>query len=221
MSPKDDFLKIKNPLKEENTLLKMEIETYQKRLDESQIISQIGSWEWNLLDNSIYWSNSMFSILGLLPSKDTPSYELALKHVHEDDKVRYEKKLKYSIENKVDYYFENKIRTENNEIISVISKGKCICSEENEIIRMVGTVQDISLVKELLESTRQLNNFAKNLSHEIKSPVNTIIGFINLLKTSIYRKSSDKEKLYLNAIEKSAEELDLRISEIINKTKLK
>lgn len=221
MSPKDDFLKIKNPLKEENTLLKMEIETYQKRLDESQIISQIGSWEWNLLDNSIYWSNSMFSILGLLPSKDTPSYELALKHVHEDDKVRYEKKLKYSIENKVDYYFENKIRTENNEIISVISKGKCICSEENEIIRMVGTVQDISLVKELLESTRQLNNFAKNLSHEIKSPVNTIIGFINLLKTSIYRKSSDKEKLYLNAIEKSAEELDLRISEIIKKTKLK
>ena len=207
-------------VKTENISLQAENTTIKERLDESQELSKIGNWSWNLKTNKVFWSDSMFLILGLLPSEKEPSYELALHYVHDDDKVKYEEKLKFALDNKIEYYLENKITKADKTDISVISRGRFINNNQGEVIRMIGTVQDVTQTVNLIKSNEHLNNIASILSHDISAPVKTIIGFSNLLKTKIYRNSSEKVKMYLDAIEGSAIELDDYINDVLKKAKL-
>lgn len=89
--------------------LENKIEITTQFLDDSQIISKTGSWNWNVVTNEVLWSKNMFRLLGLAPDEVVPSYELALHHVCDSDKKRYEETLSQAIENKTAYYFENKI----------------------------------------------------------------------------------------------------------------
>ena len=49
--------------------LENEFEISTQILDDSQIISKTGSWNWNVVTNEIFWSKNMFRLLGLTPMK--------------------------------------------------------------------------------------------------------------------------------------------------------
>ncbi len=93
--------------------LENEFEISTQILDDSQIISKTGSWNWNVITNEIFWSKNMFRLLGLTPNEVAPSYELTLNYVCDGDKKRYEETLAQSIENKTGYSFENKMVQKN------------------------------------------------------------------------------------------------------------
>lgn len=113
-------------------------------LDETQSLSKIGSWNWDVVNDKVEWSKMMFQLLGLQPDELPPSYELALSHVHDDDKKQYEFALGESLTNKTTYYFENRIVTKNKSVVPVVSRGQCHLDEKGNLLRMIGTVQDIS-----------------------------------------------------------------------------
>jgi hypothetical protein len=68
----------------------------------------------------------MFRLLGLEPDEVEPSYQLAFHYVHESDKKLCKETLTKAIENKTDYYFENKISRKDQSVIEVLSIGKCV-----------------------------------------------------------------------------------------------
>ena len=104
---------------------------------------------------------------------------MALHHVCDSDKKRYEETLSEAIENKTDYYFENKIVQKDKTVISVVSSGKCILDENQNLIRMIGIVQDISIQKEIdkikeerqrAEDRDQVKSLIlKMIAHDIKT----------------------------------------------------
>ena len=186
------------------------------KLKESQSLSQIGSWEWNLSTNDIFWSDMMYSILGLSLLEQKPSYELALFHVHDEDKVEYERILGEALEGKTDYYLENRIRKKDNTTIFVISRGKCFFNKNGDLIRMIGTVQDITIQKQYLEANKKLKNYAYTTAHDLKAPLRAIINFSSLMRKSAEPKFNDTEKEYLSFIEQGGKELDGLIDNILN-----
>ena len=120
---------------------------------------------------------------------------MALHHVCDSDKKRYEETLSQAIENKTAYYFENKIVQKDKTVISVISSGKCILDENQNLIRMIGIVQDISIQKEIdkikeerqrAEDRDQVKSLIlKMIAHDIKNPFHHINGFSELLIDNI------------------------------------
>ena len=175
--------------------LENKIEITTQFLDDSQIISKTGSWNWNVVTNEVLWSKNMFRLLGLALDEVVPSYELALHHVCDSDKKRYEETLSQAIENKTAYYFENKIVQKDKTVISVISSGKCILDENQNLIQMIGIVQDISIQKEIdkikeerqrAEDRDQVKSLIlKMIAHDIKNPFHHINGFSKLLIDNI------------------------------------
>lgn len=208
-----------NKLEQLNQSLQIQLIESKARLDESQSISKMGSWSWDIKSNIVKWSDGMYITLGLAPNSQSPDYALALKHVHEDDKVRYEATLKNALESKGDYYLENKISKEDNSIISVISRGKCFCDEEGELTRMIGTVQDVTQIKNLRSRNERLEDYSNALSHEIKAPVKNVVGFINLLKSRLSNDTNPKVKGYIESIEVLAVEIDQKISDLHQQAK--
>ncbi len=174
-----------------NIDLENQINIMSQTLDDVQVLSKTGSWDWNIATNQISWSKNMFRILGFEPNELDPTYELALNSVHESDKELYEETLTKAIQNKTEYYFENRILRKDNLVVPVISRGRCFLDENNNIVRMIGTVQDISIQKKLEEANREKDRIKESdnlkslileiIAHDIRTPFITLNGFSELL----------------------------------------
>tara|TARA_B110000091_G_scaffold161685_1_gene172417 strand:+ start:573 stop:1709 length:1137 start_codon:yes stop_codon:yes gene_type:complete len=197
--------------------LENKIEITTQFLDDSQKISKTGSWNWNVLTNEVLWSKNMFRLLGLAPDEVEPTYELALDHVCDSDKKRYEETLTKAIENKTAYYFENKIVQKDQSVISVVSSGKCILDENQNLIRMIGIVQDISIQKEIEKIKEEKQRaedrdkikslILKVVAHDIKNPFHHINGFSELLIENIQDKKFEDVIAYGKIINESTNQV--------------
>jgi signal transduction histidine kinase len=193
--------------------LENNIEITTQFLDDSQIISRTGSWNWNVMTNEVHWSKNMFRLLGLAPEEVVPSYELALHHVCDSDKKRYEETLSQAVENKTAYYFENKIVQRDKSVISVVSSGKCILDENQNLIRMFGIVQDVSIQKEIEKIKEEKQRaedrdkikllILKMIAHDIKNPFHHINGFSELLIENIQKKEFEDAFTYGKIIQEA------------------
>lgn len=70
--------------------------------------------------------------------------------------------------------------------------------------------------EELKKKNQELDNFAYRVSHDLRAPLLSVLGLVN-----VYRLSDDREqqKSIINKIEKSVKKLDLFIKQIINLSK--
>jgi two-component system, cell cycle sensor histidine kinase PleC len=55
------------------------------RLDQALVGGQCGLWDWNLADGSIFWSGSMFDILGMEAQSGSLTYHDIARRMHPDD----------------------------------------------------------------------------------------------------------------------------------------
>lgn len=145
----------------------LQVSQYQHMLNHTQEISNIGSWNWNLKNNKVEWSDMMFRLMGLEPHEACPSYELALHYVFDKDKEYYEKTLRETIEKKTSYYLENRVKRKDNSVISVISRGMCFMDSEGNLVRMIGTVQDITGQKKAFDQLMEINVKAKEIERQL------------------------------------------------------
>lgn len=200
---------------------------FKQRLFETQSLSRIGSWDWNVLTNEVEWSDMMFLLLGYEPNTVIPSYSIAYNHVHDDDKAVYEMTIETCLKEKKPYFLENRIILEDNAIISVASRGTCVLDEKGNVIRMIGTVQDITkqiiskqnfIDKEkAIERDRLKSQILADVSHEIRNPLHAILGFSQLLRKSDLTDS--KREYYIDLINSSGNILKSLVSNILDITK--
>ena len=146
----------------------LQVGYYKQMLNQTQELSHIGSWTWNVMSDTVEWSDMMFRLLGLEPNEVVPSYELALHHVHEKDKEYYVKALGEAMINQTSYYLENRIKRKDKTVISVISRGRCFKDSEGNLVRMIGTVQDISEQQKSYNQLLKVNKKAKEIEIQLQ-----------------------------------------------------
>lgn len=157
----------------------------QRILSESQMIAKIGSWELDLLNNELTWSDEVFRIFEIDKNKFGASYEAFLDCVHPDDRYIVHKAYVDSVEKKLSYNIVHRLSLGNDCIKYVREIGKTFYSESGEPLRSIGTVHDITEVRSAhLELNRRLNDmmqFNYIVSHNLRSPVASILGLAELL----------------------------------------
>ncbi len=98
--------------------------------------------------------------------------------------------------------------TDSNKVVHIISTRKQIVKDENGKKFLVGIIHDITEKKQALEKYQQSNamlaNYAHMVSHELKSPIRTIISFSNLLKESAQDGLDESSQEYLHFIVQAA-----------------
>lgn len=58
------------------------------RLEEAEELAQIGTWQWSLATNEMWFSDQMFRTLGFEPGAFEPTFGTILTYVHPDDRDR-------------------------------------------------------------------------------------------------------------------------------------
>lgn len=128
---------------------------------------------------------------------------------------------------KKEIQFEKKIVMGSYEMFIEVNKSPIISLDKN-ILGIAGTIRDITeqkknqekllKAKKKVEAANELkNNILKNVSHEMRTPLNGIVGTLNLLKST---KLTDEQKEYINILEESSERLSSMIYDLLDLSKM-
>jgi len=131
---------------------KKAIQRSEERLKEAERIAKIGHWELNLVTNTLYWSDETYRIFDSDPQEFGANYEAFLDVVHPEDKKIVDKAFTDSIKNKTGYDIVHRLLLRNGTIKYVHEKCRTIYDADGNPLRALGTVQDITELKQKKDS---------------------------------------------------------------------
>ncbi|MFC1734459.1 PAS domain S-box protein, partial [candidate division KSB1 bacterium] len=118
------------------------------RLERAQEIAHMGNWEWDVMTGELIWSEETCRIFGLHPDKDIATFGLYKKRIHPEDKERLNKVVESAVNEGISYEIEHRIIRSDDTIRYVRGKGEATKNEKGKVIKLFGTVQDITDIKE-------------------------------------------------------------------------
>lgn len=133
----------------------------EQRLNRSQEIAHLGSWELDLINNELTWSDEVYRIFGLQPKEFAATYEAFLEYVHPDDRAAVNEAYSGSIAaGSNSYEIEHRVvRKGSREIRFVHEKCQHVRDEAGRIIRSQGMVLDVTERRQIEEKSKQFSQF--------------------------------------------------------------
>lgn len=122
----------------------VELQHNQEILNHAQRIGQFGSWELDCVNGVLRWSDEIYRIFELAPTRTLPSYENFLNIVHPDDRVMVNQANKQSLEDRKPYDMVHRLLLEDGRIKWVRAHCNSEFDASGKPLRSVGAVQDIT-----------------------------------------------------------------------------
>ncbi|HFE37855.1 MAG TPA: PAS domain S-box protein, partial [Gammaproteobacteria bacterium] len=117
--------------------------------------AQLGIWRWEIASDRIDWSDRTCQIFGVTPDNVPESFERYRTFIHPDDFDYLEKTVEEAIANHSPYSLQHRIIRKNGKEAWLQCYGKIELDEENNLLGITGTVQDISGQKQLEVEKKQ------------------------------------------------------------------
>ena len=211
--------------KEQEADLRMARDQLSKAVD----VAQLGTWTWNLTDDSLVIDSRMQRIYELPEAlSQTLCYADWRSHVHPDDIACTEAKLQGAIAGTDVYDPVFRIYSRSGEIRYIQAAAMVERDETGKALSLMGVNRDITAqyqTEELLraakdtadQANRAKSEFLANMSHELRTPMNAILGMLTLLRqTELSRQQAD----YAAKSEGAARSLLGLLNEILDFSKI-
>jgi len=138
-----------------------ELRESEARLNEAQRIAQIGSWELDLITNTLHWSDEVYRMLNLDQEKFDATYEGFLENIHPDDREFVNNSYTDSVKNKTPYDVVHRFMLKDGTLKFVNERCETFYDDAGKAVRSIGTVQDITERKQAEEELRKLSEVVK------------------------------------------------------------
>jgi two-component system, cell cycle sensor histidine kinase and response regulator CckA len=138
----------------ERKLAQQTLERSEARLAEAQSLTHVGSWEWNLEDDSVSWSDELFRLHGLEPTIGRLTSQNLRDTVHPDDRAPLEAAMRRGVETGEPFALEYRIRLADGSIRWIHGRGR-LAVEDDGPLSMRGTAQDVTERKRAEEVLRK------------------------------------------------------------------
>ncbi|MDG1571942.1 PAS domain-containing protein [Robiginitalea sp. M366] len=162
-----------------------DLEKSQFYLNEAQRIARIGNWNWDMVTDRLTWSRELYHIFGQDPATFQASYQALLDMIHPEDLQSFEDSVRNSIEQHIPHDMVHRIILPSGEIRYIHEKG-FVLLDDGKPVRMAGTAQDVTKLEnaknEILRQNKELQNFVYIISHNVRSPIATIQGLVDLFE---------------------------------------
>lgn len=141
-------------------------------MEQGQELAHFGNWQWDIINDNVTWSDTLYSIYGLDRSGFKATFAGYQELLHPEDRAYVLGKIQGVLQTKQDVVFEERIIRPDGEIRRLKSWGRLKTDETGNPVKMIGACLDITESKkiqlELLESEAKLRSLleAMKLSNE-------------------------------------------------------
>ena len=189
-------------------------------LIQSQSIANVGSWEIDKKKNQLICSKQLFKIFEVEEQEFDANYNNFLKFVHQNDRKKVEIIHNTSIQNKQNYTIEYNITGKSN-ILKTVRETCIHILNNDEIVKTIGTIQDITEMKEkdtlLYQQSRMaaMGEMLENIAHQWRQPLSVIsVAATGLkLKSSFDMLDNDEIDTTMDNINNSVQHLSQTIND--------
>ncbi len=159
------------------------------RLQLAMESASMGTWDLDLIEGSIVWSQGMYELVQMPPEEFDERFDTFISVVHPEDRHVLVGKRPAEVNFNRDF----RIVRGDGETRWLQTRGHMYRDEENRAVRMVGVSIDITerklheqaliKAKEAAEEIARIkDSFLANMSHEVRTPLTSIIGFADVLR---------------------------------------
>jgi len=199
-------------------------------LIEAQRIAKMGSWESNLATGRLTWSSQVYRIFGLQRKDFTGTREAFLQYVHPEDRDRLEAAQRAAIAGQSPLDIIHRIvRPDGGERI-VHELADLRRDASGEPLCLAGTVHDITdRVRAETERERRhraeaadriKSAFLATMSHEFRTPLNSIIGFTGIVLQELAGPLNPEQRKQLDMVRGSARHLLALVNDVLDISKI-
>ncbi|MBC3539115.1 chemotaxis protein CheB [Rufibacter sediminis] len=160
-------------------------------------------WDWNLISNELWWSDTLEPILGYDPEEMGKGINAWFNKIYPEDKPRVIKGINEAINTGQDQWVEEfKLLRADGSYAAIYNRAYILHNEYGVPHRVLGSFIDISDLKDtqlklketnthLLRVIDDLDNFVYTASHDLKAPIHNIEALLRELQLELPSEKSD------------------------------
>jgi PAS domain S-box-containing protein len=178
-----------------------------------QSIAKFGSWEWDINQDKVYWSEELCRIFGINSIDGSVDYGRYIKSLHPDDRNIANDAITKALKKKKSFSFDHRIIRPNGALRYVRGAGQPVLDETGRVVKLRGTAQDITEAK-ILEEAR--NDFVALASHQLRTPATGVKQYLGLLLEGYAGSLSDDQSSFVRiAYESNDRQLSI-VDDLLN-----
>ncbi|WKB52831.1 PAS domain S-box protein [Eleftheria terrae] len=187
-----------------------------------------GMWDWDVVSNRVYYSRRWKEILGYAEHELSDAPHEWSSRLHPDELPQVLEKLELHMKDHTSVYqSEHRIRHRNGSWLWVFERGKVVQrNEQGRALRIVGTYSDITRLKSAEKAlrdkqavelaSRAKTEFLSRMSHEMRTPLNAMIGFSQLLKVGPADAPPSQVRYYADHMLQAGQHLLALINDVLD-----
>lgn len=198
--------------------------------------SEMGYWEWHLPTNKVIWEGATERIFGLAPGEFSGTLSAFFDHIHPEDREFLREEINRAVREQAEYHPEYRIVRPGGQVRWLSTRGRPYTNEFGNVTLMLGFVRDITERKEteaelarlltqaqVARETAEAANRAKDefiaqITHDLRSPLNAILGWAQVLRTRKVDEQTTADALAV--IEQSAEKQKHLIEDLLEVSRI-
>jgi two-component system, LuxR family, sensor kinase FixL len=195
-------------------------------LSRAQSIAHVGSWQYDVNKNIIEWSDELYRIFGILPGQFDLSLENIRSRIHPDDREKHDRIIAAAISTGHYDPEEYRIILPDGTFRYIAGYGDAETDEIRGSVHIIGVVQDVTerrlaaeqreiLIKSLEQKNAELERFTYTVSHDLKSPLITIRGFLGLLEEDAIKGNIPQLKTDIDRISSAADKMQTLLTDLL------
>lgn len=208
------------------------------RLEEAQLIANLGTWEYDVAADAVWFSNEVQHFYGSSDESRGRTLQEALSVIDAKDLPRVRKSVEEVIAGTRKVLTEEYMQhTPDGRSMRLRMKARPNLDDKGKVVRVLGVSQDISEIREAEKEIRALNTalerrvsertadlehaiseleaFSYSVSHDLRGPLRTIAGFADLLRDKEQERLDEESLDWLSRMRSSAVRLSGMIDNLL------
>jgi PAS domain S-box-containing protein len=212
------------------------------RLNEAQHLAHIGSWELDIPSNHLDWSDETYQIFETDRQHFPGTLDAFLDLVHADDRDLVRNAYTESIGKGTPHEFVHRLRPRDGRTKYVLERCRTIYGADGTPLRSLGSVQDITAVKdaeqqiralneqlerrvqertaELENTNRELESFSYSVSHDLRAPLRAIDGFSAIIEREHATELDEDARHMLSRVRLAVQRMGRLIDDLLGLSRL-
>ena len=138
-------------------------------LAEAQAIAELGSWQWDILANTVTWSEELYRIYGQAPGSFEGTYESFLASVHPHDRPMVHGVINQAFHDHQPFTFDHRIIRPDGTERTLHARGEVTVDASGQPRTMTGVALDITVRKEIEDELRTSREELRRLSSHLEA----------------------------------------------------